>query len=62
MKKFQKLNEKKIASLETVKGGLMALQPEFSMEDSGESTGTTTHTPSQVGDQFFCDHKTDTKK
>ncbi|MBO9729713.1 MAG: hypothetical protein J7623_13835 [Chitinophaga sp.] len=60
MKKLQKLNEKKIESLETIKGGLMALQPEFSLEDSGEGT-VTTHTATQKGDVYLCDHSQDPK-
>ncbi|NML39547.1 hypothetical protein HHL17_20265 [Chitinophaga sp. G-6-1-13] len=59
MNKLTKLNEKKIESLETIKGGLMQLSME--MEDSGESAGTTVHTPTHYSgpDVYLCDHKRD---
>ncbi|MBV7529659.1 hypothetical protein [Chitinophaga sp. sic0106] len=38
MKKLEKLVTKKVTSPETVKGGLMALQPEFSFDDQQVTT------------------------
>ncbi|MBC9932800.1 hypothetical protein HGH92_24735 [Chitinophaga varians] len=52
-KKLSKLNAKKVENSEAVKGGLMALA---SMEMDG---GVTTHSATQRGDQYFCDHKQD---
>lgn len=57
MKKLTKLDEKKISSLESVKGGLMQMQMEFSDSENP----TTTHTPTQRGDQYFCDHSGDAR-
>lgn len=64
MDKLKKLNAKKVESLETIKGGLMAMQADFSLEDSGEAAGTTVHTPTHYSgpDVYLCDHKADPKK
>ncbi|MGN7824055.1 hypothetical protein HGH92_24745 [Chitinophaga varians] len=52
-KKLSKLSAKKVEAPEVIKGGLMALA---SMEMDG---GVTTHSATQRGDQYFCDHKQD---
>lgn len=38
MKQLEKLVTKKVASQETVKGGLFAFQPEFSLDDQERTT------------------------
>lgn len=60
MDKLQKLNAKKVESLETIKGGRAFLMEE-SLEDSGESCGTTVHSPTHISgpDVYLCDHKRD---
>ncbi|RAJ88005.1 hypothetical protein CLV59_101770 [Chitinophaga dinghuensis] len=59
MKKLEKLNEKKVESLETIKGGLMALQPEFSLEDGQEKT--TYNEASWNGKHWVTDTRPDAK-
>ncbi len=62
MNKLQKLNAKKVESLETIKGG-KALSAEFSLE-AGDAAGTTVHTPTHYSgpDVYLCDHKPDPSK
>ncbi|MBS0030366.1 hypothetical protein ACTJJ0_25955 [Chitinophaga sp. 22321] len=59
MDKLQKLNAKKVESLETIKGGKLAMIAE--LEDSGEGAGTTVHSPTHFSgpDVYLCDHKRD---
>jgi len=59
MKKLQKLNEKKVTNLENVKGGLMALQPEFSLDD--DQCKTTYNEASWNGKHWVTDVKQDPK-
>ncbi|HEY8959696.1 hypothetical protein [Chitinophaga sp.] len=63
MDKLKKLNAKKVESLEAIKGGLMAMQADFSLE-AGEAAGTTVHSPTHFSgpDVYLCDHKPDPKK
>lgn len=64
MDKLQKLNAKKVESLEAIKGG-KAFSAEFSLEaGDGEAAGTTVHTPTHYSgpDVYLCDHKADPKK
>jgi hypothetical protein len=59
MEKLKKLNAKKVESLETIKGGKLALVSELA--DSGDGAGTTVHTPTHYSgpDVYLCDHKRD---
>ena len=59
MKKLEKLNEKKVENLETIKGGLMALQPEFSLSDDQDKT--TYNEASWNGKHWVTDVKQDGK-
>ncbi|MDR6569013.1 hypothetical protein SAMN05660461_5351 [Chitinophaga ginsengisegetis] len=61
MDKLTKLNAKKVESLETIKGGRLALDAITDLSDSGESAGTTIHTPTHYSgpDVYLCDHKRD---
>ncbi|MBV8252642.1 MAG: hypothetical protein JO154_08545 [Chitinophaga sp.] len=59
MKKLEKLNEKKVESLETIKGGLMALQPEFDLSDGQEKT--TYNEPCWNGKHWVTDCRQDPK-
>jgi len=54
MKKLQKLNEKKVENLETVKGGLMQMLMEFSDGDQ-----TTSNSASWNGSHWVTDTKAD---
>jgi hypothetical protein len=60
MEKLTKLNAKKVVSLETIKGGRAALISN-EIADSGDSCGTTVHTPTHFSgpDVYLCDHKRD---
>jgi hypothetical protein len=62
MEKLKKLDAKKVASLETIKGG-RAMSVDFTMEagDAGEAGGTTIHTATHYSgpDVYVCDHKRD---
>lgn len=59
MEKLKKLNAKKVESLETIKGGKLALVSELA--DSGDSAGTTVHTATHFSgpDVYLCDHRRD---
>lgn len=60
MEKLTKLNAKKVESLETIKGGRAALMSE-QIAESGDSCGTTIHSPTHYSgpDVYLCDHKRD---
>lgn len=58
MKKLEKLVTKKVTAPEEVKGGLMALQPEFSLDDQSR---TTENAPSWNGQHWVTDVKKDPK-
>ena len=62
MEKLKKLDAKKVASLEAIKGG-RASQMLTEFADAGDAGGTTVHTPTHYSgpDVYLCDHSPDPK-
>jgi len=58
MKKLEKLNDKKIAGIEKIQGGLRAMESDLSMSDGG---GTVVHEATHVvrTGHYVCDHTPD---